>query len=232
MFFFCTRIENDPSKHALFGFGSISSECCLSIQWLFVEFNLFWSHLGAISCMTLRHRVSYLSLTLPGVQDKYSNLQKHAAAVSRFQRVQEPYLDFFDLRHLLVPRVFRWTSSEGLVGKTEDPHQSFTVFSCHILENMGPKAFVFFLVKRQGVHISFVRSAWHLADLADDEWRHKIEDALNTSGEAVVQFGVLSEASFSFHIFQLRWNWIALLQSKWCSNSMVQNDLLNGSDRD
>lgn len=75
--FFCPRIENDPSKHALFVFLYYIQHAGYSIQWLFVEFNLFWSHLGAISCMTLRHRVSYLSLTLQGVQDKYSNLQKH-----------------------------------------------------------------------------------------------------------------------------------------------------------
>lgn len=137
--FFCPRIET-WSKQTLFGFGSISSMLWESIQWLFVEFNLFWSHLGAISCMPWRHTVSYLSLTLQGVQDKYSNLQKHAAAVSRWKsRVQEPYLDFFDLRHLLVPGVFRWTSSEG--GRSKSLLHSF---SCHILENIGPKALVFF----------------------------------------------------------------------------------------
>ena len=83
-------------------------------------------------------------LTLPGVQDEYSNLQKHAAAVSHWKsRVQEPYLDFFDLRHLLVPGVFRWTSSEG---RGEDGRSKSILhsFSCHILENIGPKAFVFF----------------------------------------------------------------------------------------
>lgn len=139
----------------------------------------------------------------------------------------------------LTPSTCAWSVQVNIVGRPcgEDGRSKSILdsFSCHMLENIGPKALVFFFgVCSQTSFLSkfsqtsgcphFLRSKCLAPSRLSRRWinaqnwrcfKHSVYKRWSN-------FGVLFEASFSIHIFQLRWNWIALLQSKWCSNSMVQ----------